>query len=532
MNRPRFSIVLMIATLVVAAVVTASPAQAQLFRRWRQARQNAATSNRYQQPQQVQARNQPQAQNQARGYQQRFQQQPQSSQNRYLDNQQSLSNQQSLGNQQRQVPATNDQRTPRVVGPVRFPNQPAAPAMVTPGPIINPSRTPTLAQQPKKVSDTFDGSQKVPETFRRSNDGAKDLGQSILSRQGTGADETDADIAEDENAEVGNANGADESDVQSASMGLEIYRYSTPQNGVRIARIKERSQADESGIRVGDMIVAVDRTRTRSAEDVAAILKQHRPGSSLRVQFVRDSISYVTDVPLIASEFSVAKRAFKNNSSDKSSLQDRVAVAKPPTNSPNQNPTPSPSIKLGMLIQDNPSLRGTMVTQVRPGSIAESSGLKKGDRIVSVQSRLLEGGNQLRQIVSGSTWGDQLAMGIVRDGELISRKVNFTRTPETKLAKSKPKSKKDSNEASASSLSKGFGSLIGGLFAGGSQEKKETTKRTDQVAKFDGAKQTPGRSLEKSEFNTSIDPNTNMTDPLGFGDDEPIEQVIFQKDVK
>ena len=172
-------------------------------------------------------------------------------------------------------------------------------------------------------------------------------------------------------------------------MGLEVFKFSTPQNGVRIAGINEKSQADESGLRVGDTIVAVDRTRTLDPKDLAAILKKHQPGSSLRVQFIRNNSAYVTNVPLIESEFSTNDQT----------RNARVTAAKPPTESPaaQQIPTQVPTqvqtqsdrVKLGMLIQDPNSLRGTVVTKVRPGSIADTSGLKEGDRIVSVESRVV-----------------------------------------------------------------------------------------------------------------------------------------------
>ncbi|KAA1257892.1 serine endoprotease [Rubripirellula obstinata] len=529
MNRPCLSFVLMIATFIGAVVVTASPADAQLFRRIRQARQNAAQAPQYQQQQRAQQAYQQRLQQQQ--LQQRIQQQ-QSLQNRFRTNERQavpaprvpqVGVPQSRVPQSRVpqagVPAANYSTTPRVVGPVRFPTQPA---IAAPEAINSQSRMPTLAEQPKKVSDNLDEAGDQESNSQESTEpgqsaGDSDLGQSILS-----GDESTEDTDQPE---------VKKSDSPAATMGLEVFQYSEPQNGVRIARIGEDSRADESGIRVGDMIVAVDRTRTRRAEDVASVLKQHSPGESLRVQFVRGSTSYVTDVPLIASKFS------ENKAPDKSSNSDRVTVAKPPADATDETAASSDSIKLGMLIQDNSKLRGTVVTKVRPGSIADASGLKEGDRIVSVESRLLEGGEQLRQIVGKSTWGDQLAMGVVRDGELISRKIKFAQPVETKLADSKPKTKPsaDSKPSSASGLSKGIGSMLGGLFSGGSKTKEKaaskSTSKGEQVVQADAVLPAPDNLTENSLAENS-EIAQSESDPLGFGDDEPIEQVIFQKNVE
>ena len=153
----------------------------------------------------------------------------------------------------------------------------------------------------------------------------------------------------------------------------------------------------------------------------------------------------------------------------------------------------------------------------------------------------------------GMTWGDQLALGIVRDGELISRKVNFERMSEKKLAATKPAS--DDAKKSASSLGSGIGSMLGGFFSGKSKSSNKTSSNKtssqetssskklsnqksavdDQVVSVGGSLPSPaasGSSVETAASNepvTQVESAGNFDDPLGFGDDEPIEQVIFQK---
>ena len=351
------------------------------------------------------------------------------------------------------------------------------------------------------------------------NDG---LGQSILSQDDSDDEEATGPTEKNIDAEQAASSAA-------ASMGLEVFQFPTPQNGVRIASINEQSKAGESGLRVGDMIVAVDRTRTVAPKEVAAILKKHQPGSSIRVQFVRDNVSYVTNVPLIASEFSrkdVAAKTTQELDNNTATKSDRVAVAKPPTQviASQKTQTQTDRIKLGMLIQDPASLRGTVVTKVRPDSIADVSGLEEGDRIVSVESRLLESGDQLREIVSKRTWGDQLAMGVVRDGELISRKVKFERSTPESLAASKPIASE--TKTSASKLGKGLGSMLGGLFGGGTKTKANAKKPNPAVddSAVDNQVVRAGGTLPQPAESANVD-----DDPLDFGDGEPIEQVIFQK---
>jgi membrane-associated protease RseP (regulator of RpoE activity) len=467
MNRRALLVCLSFATFVGAFVASQQQAEAQLFRRIRAAIQQPARQPQYRQPANEQQYQQP-------GYQQ-----PQSRAGRNPSNQ-------STG----KIPSANYSRVPKALGKVRFADQ-------DPRSNRDSSKSPTLAKEPKKVTDNLDGDEASSDASRRTgteNDKDRDAeeessGKSILSRSDD-----------------------DESPRKAtATMGLEVYQMPEPQNGVRIARITERSFADESGLRVGDLIVAVGDKRTRQVKDIATILKSQQPGTSLRVQFVRGDTAYLTSVPLIVSEY--AKKATTKQTAPPG---DRVTVAKPPTSqtdTPSKTTSASKPVKLGMMIQDPKSLRGTSVTNVRQGSIADASGLEVGDRIVSVESKLLAGSDQLREIVSDLTWGDELAVGIVRDGELISRKIKLIEPTTSSLAKSAPE------RTAVSDVGKGIGAMLGGMFAGSGKAKKDQDQGGDDknaVVSAEHELPSPANSEDLS------------ADPLDFGDDEPIEQVIFQ----
>ena len=205
--------------------------------------------------------------------------------------------------------------------------------------------------------------------------------------------------------------------------------------------------------------------------------------------------------------------------------EDRVVAAKASVSGPSET---SDRIKMGMLIQDPAKLRGTIVTKVRAGSVADAAGLKEGDRIVSVESKLLESGDRLRNIIAKKTWGDRLAMGIVRDGELISKMIKFEQPSQAKLAASRNrdngkqnkagvKASAESKQTSTAQIGKGIGSMLGGLFANNTAKKQNSPKQAEKVVTAD------------AETTVRTDSEIHSDDPLGFGDDEPIEQVIFEE---
>ena len=447
---------------------------------------------------------------------------------------------------------------------------PIGPAVFSPA---DEDSAPTLAKTPQPVSDdsssdsdnksSKSGDMKLGDLTRSAltrsaltrSDGAvakktaSNFGQSILTRGRTETESAEEgkgrfdDDAERSKAAKTNNLKAEAGKSKSATMGLEVYQQSQPQDGVRVARIRDDSLADESGLKVGDMIVAIDRNRTRSVQQVAALMGARQPGQIVQVQFVRAGMAYITDVPLVESKVAARDSGSegallaKSPEIEKNSM---VTAAKPaaPENDVSVSgkngagrDVDEPSakqIKLGMMVDNPRSLRGTVVTSVREGSIAEASGLQKGDRIVSVDGQLLSGGDGLRAIVRQRELGDKLAMGIVRRGQLISRKVELIDQSANDIGKSEPtaddtaasKIGGEANQTVSTGLAKGIGAMIGGLFASDTSSPNELKP----AASKPGTTQPVAAAVTKAAGRSSA-----AEDPLAFGDDEPIEQVIFQK---
>ena len=533
MLRQAVLLVLSITASLGSMIVTAPDADAQLFRRLRAQRQAAAQA----QYRQRQPAPNPQQYNQQRYNRQRYsQQQPYQARPGYPATAGSIGNR---AGGQANVPSAN---YPSIVAPTTANSGTVAEPTLAekPEPAIN---QPSAKIPPERADNFGDAGPDSPASSKPDENAG--LGQSILSR------------SDDTNSESPNPTTANEQDTgsrsakrgPSATMGLNVFYSPNRQEGVRIAGMTQRSMADESGLRIGDLIVEVDNQRVRRSEDLAAVIRSRRPGMTLPVKFVRNSSTYVTRVPLIAG----------TGSTDGS---DRVSVAKPPTSSMTPQ-TDSASattesakakakakVKLGMMIQDSASLRGTMVTSVRQDSIADVAGMKQGDRIVSVEGKLLENGSRLRDYVSDLTWGDSIALGVVRDGELISRRIDLVEV-QPKVAKSEkstpsetPRTETESSRDSgtASAIGKGIGSMLGGLFGNSKEAASDDSSVTaNQTAKISepaaGAEPAAGTTItvppeadQSVKQVSGVQPVPDSTwDPLGFGDDEPIEQSIFQK---
>ena len=63
---------------------------------------------------------------------------------------------------------------------------------------------------------------------------------------------------------------------------------------------------------------------------------------------------------------------------------------------------------------------GAVVTSVEPGSAAEEAGLEAGDVIVAMDDTAVTGSNELRNLVGLSRQGDEVELGLYRDGDRMS----------------------------------------------------------------------------------------------------------------
>lgn len=258
------------------------------------------------------------------------------------------------------------------------------------------------------------------------------------------------------------------------TLGIEVVPSRGTVRGLQVVRISEHSKADEAGLQLGDVIVAVEGTATRSIAEVAQLLQTRNSGDRVRAEIVRGRSNQVVMLPLMAN---------------------RVATAKPATTSP----VNSEGLKeLGIEIGPSEGDRGVMVTDVAINTPAAVAGLQAGDRIVSLDGRLLTSDTLAREFANRKV-GEQVSLQVVRNGKLISADVT--------LADPATIAQRRSQQATPSqdSVLGGIGSVIGGLFSGNSASK--TKPSTD-----------PASATGKDE--------------MAFGDKEPIMQVDFESDLE
>lgn len=391
------------------------------------------------------------------------------------------------------------------------------PATRQPAPTQARPRTPASPAPRRQVSPV------APTTDGEAADVSEDeFGSSILAApdRESGSKASPDDKTADEAAVASNKN--------AVSIGISVYDPEDGTPGIQVARFRDDSLADEAGLRVGDIIYAVNGRAIKSSADVAAQLQNFAPGQRVALQVYRNRRPASLFVPLVARqaapkvladdaapmisaavppekalddfdvpEFEAPERdlAPSDRASDRSGT---VVAAKPIVDED------TGLINFGVVADDLRATRGAMVKQVLENSPADAAGIQRGDRVVSINGRLLMDSSAMERQLDGRTKGEQFSIQVVRNAKLMALEVRYD-TPEAN-AMAKSDAKKAAATSDGGSITGGIGSMLGGLFGG----KKTIPSSSEDEMAFDDAE--PIRPVTFEEMTKAFD-SPEKSDP-------------------
>jgi len=170
--------------------------------------------------------------------------------------------------------------------------------------------------------------------------------------------------------------------VSHGYMGLGITDV-TPENakffdskdnlGAIVTQVEANSPAAKAGLKVGDMVRAIDGKEVSDASQLQVTVGQTRPGTTIKLSVVRDGKAMELPVTL-------EKMGARDKGEDESAS--------------NETGKPRWGLSLGEITPDvrqqlrgGSDLKGAVVERVLPGSPADNAGLRPGDVILSVNRK-------------------------------------------------------------------------------------------------------------------------------------------------
>lgn len=248
------------------------------------------------------------------------------------------------------------------------------------------------------------------------------------------------------------------------TLGVSVVEANEGIAGLRIASVRADSLADEAGLITGDLIIAIEGKPTPSIATVVDLLASRKVGDRVRVTVIRQRRTETITVPLVDPVVASAKPAMAP-----------AANARPAVD------TVGETTDFGVTIERPRGARGLIVTKVTSESPAAAAGLQVGDRIVSVDGRLVLNAESFAARLAARQPTETLALQLVRDGKLVVVEIGSNNTTGGESAISA----NGDSSSGAGSVLEGFGSVLGGLLGGDAG--RQPASNGDGKAKTSGA---------------------------------------------
>ncbi|MDG2220985.1 MAG: PDZ domain-containing protein [Rubripirellula sp.] len=280
------------------------------------------------------------------------------------------------------------------------------------------------------------------------------------------------------------------------SLGIQVLPTESGPPGLVVVSIENHSLADDAGLRINDIIIAMDGMLTFTPSIVAEQLQKKSLGDRTRLRFIRAGKSQEIEVALVKPRSSKAADLLPAPAPASTLPAPASTLPVPASTLPAPASTlPAPASTLpvpasvagtwnleniGIELTESANLRGMVVKQIKPGSPAEVAGMLQGDRIVALDGRLVSSRDALLRELSVVDFDETLSLKLVRNRTLVIADLAANGVPVTMA---EPVSDGGAKETSPLG---GIGSMLGGFFGGsaGTAEPKEPTKKPiEQPAK-------------------------------------------------
>jgi len=180
--------------------------------------------------------------------------------------------------------------------------------------------------------------------------------------------------------------------------------YGFANGGVLVSVVTPNGPAAKAGLQPGDVITSVDGAPVKDGDELVAIISNKKPGSSVKLGYVRNGKKETADVGIADRAKLFADLTGGNDDSNTPEESDagegKLGIKVQPI-------TPAIATKLGVK-------GGVVVTEVRPGSFADEISLAKGLVIIEINKMPVTDQSSYNAIVSGLKSGAD-AVFVVRD---------------------------------------------------------------------------------------------------------------------
>lgn len=194
--------------------------------------------------------------------------------------------------------------------------------------------------------------------------------------------------------------------VTRGSIGVEFAQQQNPavarvygvNTGVTIQNVVAGSPADQSGLKVGDTIVAIDGKEVKNGDELVSDIITRKPGSTAKLSFIRNGKKQETTVAIAdrAKLFAARLGEDQEEGEESQPKPSKFGLAVRPL-------TPEVADRLGVQAG-----KGVVVSDVKPRSFADDVGLNRGDVILEINKQPVNSEEDLNHIQSNMKSGQDV----------------------------------------------------------------------------------------------------------------------------
>jgi serine protease Do len=195
----------------------------------------------------------------------------------------------------------------------------------------------------------------------------------------------------------------------SAFLGVTTER---DDKGARIVDITEKSAAEKSGLKEGDVIVKIDDTKVEDHDDLSKAIGKHKPEDKVTVTYLRDGKQATATATL-------GKHSFSYNGT-----YTMPSIAAPEFHfDMGQNgiePLTAYGFfrpRIGIRAQDTEDGKGVKVIDVADESLADKGGIKEGDIITEFDGKTVNDADALADAARDAKEKTTINVKFTRDGK-------------------------------------------------------------------------------------------------------------------
>lgn len=189
--------------------------------------------------------------------------------------------------------------------------------------------------------------------------------------------------------------------------------------GTKINKIVDGSAADKAGLKIGDIIMAIDGKNIENHKDLVATISQHKKGDEIELELYRNDKIKKVNATLGGDESSNEIGSLDNL--EQFQMPEIMDLRKMFNMSPGGGmvfSSESNVPKMGLEIEE--SENGLEIMMVEPNSAADKAGIKVGDEIKTVQGNSINTINELKSEITKHRDNKEIYFGVNREGALKS----------------------------------------------------------------------------------------------------------------